>query len=64
MSNSRATFSWTPTTTGSHTLETTQEVVSTETATVKVVDCTPSGGGSGSWASNPLTGLLGSLSAQ
>ncbi|MEU6585269.1 hypothetical protein [Nocardia sp. NPDC046763] len=64
LSNTQATFSWTPTATGSHTLEATQEVVSNRTATVNVVDCTPSGGGSGWSASNPLTGLLGSLSAQ
>ncbi|MFE3257234.1 hypothetical protein ACFXPS_16160 [Nocardia sp. NPDC059091] len=64
VSNSQATFSWTPTTTGSHTLKATQEVVSTKTTTVNVVDCTPSGGGSGSSASNPLAGLLSSLSAK
>ncbi len=64
VSNSQATFSWTPTTTGSHTLKATQEVVSTKTTTVNVVDCTPTGGGgTGSSASNPLAGLLSSLSA-
>ncbi|MGW3540074.1 hypothetical protein ACWDNI_05915 [Nocardia niigatensis] len=64
VSNSQATFSWTPTTTGSHTLKATQEVVSTKTTTVNVVDCTPAGGGgTGSSASNPLAGLLSSLSA-
>ncbi|MTE13467.1 hypothetical protein [Nocardia aurantiaca] len=62
VSNSQATFSWTPTTTGSHTLKATQEVVSTKSTTVSVVDCTPAGG-SGSSASNPLAGLLSTLSA-
>ncbi|GAB2550680.1 hypothetical protein [Nocardia heshunensis] len=62
-SNSVATFSWTPTTTGSHTLKAVQEVISNKSTTVTVVDCTTTGGGSGSSASNPLAGLLSSLSA-
>ncbi|MEC3954203.1 hypothetical protein VMT65_14280 [Nocardia sp. CDC153] len=60
-----ATFSWTPTTTGSHTLKAVQEIISTKSTTVTVVDCTPTGGGggTGSSAANPLAGLLSSLSA-
>ncbi|GAB0107732.1 hypothetical protein JMUB6875_67300 [Nocardia sp. JMUB6875] len=60
-----ASFSWTPTTTGSHTLKAVQEIISNKSTTVTVVDCTPipGGGGTGSSASNPLAGLLSSLSA-
>lgn len=65
VSNSQAVFSWTPTTVGSHTLKATQEIISTKTITVDVVDCTPiPGPGTGSSASNPLAGLLSSLSAK
>ncbi|MEV0462826.1 hypothetical protein AB0I30_17825 [Nocardia tengchongensis] len=65
VSNSQAVFTWTPTTTGSHTLKATQEVISTKTITVDVVDCTPIPvPGTGSSASNPLAGLLSSLSAK
>ncbi|APB00206.1 Ig-like domain repeat protein [Nocardia seriolae] len=62
-SNGVATFSWTPTTTGSHTLKAVQEVISNKSTTVTVVDCTTTPGGSGSSAANPLAGLLSSLSA-
>ncbi|WP_051178921.1 hypothetical protein [Nocardia concava] len=59
-----ASFTWTPTTTGSHTLKAVQEIISNKSTTVTVVDCTPvGGGGTGSSASNPLAGLLSSLSA-
>ncbi|MVU76843.1 hypothetical protein GPX89_06230 [Nocardia sp. ET3-3] len=66
--NGVATFNWTPTTTGTHTLKAVQEVISNKSTSVTVVDCSATGGGSGSAgsgssASNPLSGLLSSLSA-
>ncbi|WP_067710545.1 Ig-like domain repeat protein [Nocardia yamanashiensis] len=63
-SNGKATFSWTPTTTGSHTLKAVQEVISSKTTTVSVVDCTPTGGGTGSFDGNPFASILSSLSAK
>lgn len=62
-SNGSAVFQWTPTTTGSHTLEAVQELVSKKSTTVEVSDCTPAGG-TGSSSSNPLAGLLSTLSAK
>ncbi|WP_067816603.1 Ig-like domain repeat protein [Nocardia inohanensis] len=62
--NGKATFSWTPSGAGSHTLKAVQEVVSSKTTTVTVADCTPSGGGTGSFSGNPLGSLFSSLSAQ
>ncbi|MGW4356208.1 hypothetical protein ACWELJ_29390 [Nocardia sp. NPDC004582] len=66
VANNQAVFSWTPTTVGSHTLKAIQQVISVKTITVDVVDCTPIPvpGGTGSSASNPLAGLLSSLSAK
>ncbi|AYF74770.1 hypothetical protein D7D52_13870 [Nocardia yunnanensis] len=63
VSSSAATFTWTPTSTGDHTLKAVQEIVSNKSTTVTVVDCTPAGGGTGSSNLNPLSGLLSSLSA-
>lgn len=64
--NSEAVFSWTPATTGEHTLEAVQELVSKKSVTVTVQDCTPppTGGDSGSAVgSGGLGALLPSLSA-
>ncbi|MBF6253431.1 hypothetical protein [Nocardia farcinica] len=61
--NGKATFAWTPATTGEHTLKAVQEVISSRSTQVTVVDCTPPpGGGTGS-SGGGLGGLLPSLSA-
>jgi len=64
--NSKAVFSWTPDTTGEHTLKAVQELISNKSVTVTVEDCTPppTGGDSGSsTGSGGLGALLPSLSA-
>ncbi|HLS79483.1 MAG TPA: hypothetical protein VK083_22105 [Nocardia sp.] len=60
-SNSKAVFSWTPATTGSHTLKAVQEIVSNKSVTVTVEDCTPPPIGGGNSGSSVGTGGLGSL---
>ncbi|MFB7720604.1 hypothetical protein ACFVUS_21460 [Nocardia sp. NPDC058058] len=65
VSNSKATIQWTPSTTGSHELKATQEIISSKSTTVTVTtQPTTPGGGTGSSGSNPLAGLLSSLSAK
>ncbi|MBL1073234.1 Ig-like domain repeat protein [Nocardia sp. 2] len=64
-SSSKATISWTPTTAGTHQIKAVQEIVSSKTITVTVTEKpTNPGGGTGSSGSNPLAGLLSSLSAK
>ncbi|MGV9413394.1 Ig-like domain-containing protein [Nocardia sp. NPDC003693] len=60
-----ATISWTPSTAGTHELKAVQEIISSKTVSVTVTNKpTTPGGGTGSSGSNPLAGLLSSLSAK
>ncbi|WP_405485860.1 Ig-like domain-containing protein [Nocardia sp. NBC_00511] len=63
-SGTSATIQWTPTTTGSHVIKATQELISSKTVTVNVTTAPVTPGGTGSASGNPLSGLLSSLSAQ
>lgn len=64
-SNGAVTISWTPSTTGAHELKAVQEIISSKTVTVTVTNKpTTPGGGTGSSGSNPLAGLLSTLSAK
>ncbi|WP_405134117.1 hypothetical protein [Nocardia sp. NBC_01388] len=63
-SGSTATIQWTPSTTGSHEIKATQELISSKTTTVTVTNQPTTPAGTGSSGSNPLSGLLSSLSAK